>query len=204
MHCIICNTTIIATKNILCAQCWKELSFIVGRRHTTQNVFAMLEYNEIARKLIHSFKYQSPSLLIDLFVNWISFGYQQMIESYDIIIPVPIHKYKLMKRGYNQSAVLAKAIAKRYKKQCYVEVLIKTKNTISQSMLNKQNREVNVIDTFQLNPKMLKKIQGKKILFIDDVITTGSTIVECLKALRDLTDTVQGLCIAMTINYNNI
>ncbi len=200
MNCIICKTKVISNKNSLCYFCWDNLVFFDNTGVINSNVVAVIDYNEAARNLIHIFKYKSPWLLCDLFTNWISLIYSELIKSCDVILPVPIHKHKLMIRGYNQVAVLAKKLAKKYKKQCLLNVLIKNKNTKSQSLLDKKLRALNVIDTFSLRNPI--NLENKKVLLLDDVITTGSTISECIKTIKSNSNTasINALCIAITQN----
>jgi competence protein ComFC len=208
MHCVICKSTVVSKKNVLCYLCWRDLSFIDKNITQHLNIAAIIDYNSIARKLIHTFKYKSPWLLCDLFINWISLTYPEIIASCDFIIPVPMHKYKLMIRSYNQVAILAQKLAKRHQKKCLLNHLIKIKNTKSQSLLDENLRSSNVIDAFAL--KRGRVLENKNILLLDDVITTGSTIKECMKTIESNcnTQSIKVLCVAMTKNstqlYNNI
>lgn len=197
MSCISCQNDIDSYYRLLCISCWAEIKFIFQK--DTDEQHAVVEYNHIMKKLIHNFKYKSPWMLCDLFVNWISLLYHKLIERIDIIIPVPIHRYKVMKRGYNQSVVLSRKLAKKYSKKCLLEVLLKTHQTKSQSSLNSNERRKNVIDSFAVNKKSIQLLNGKKILLVDDVITTGSTLLECKRSLNQSGILqVQTLCIAIT------
>ena len=86
-----------------------------------------------------------------------------------------------MSRGYNQSELLAKEIAKILRIKTDTKTLKKTKNIIAQSTLNKEQREQNVIGAYKV--KDIEKIKNKKILIFDDIYTTGSTVNECAKVL---------------------
>ncbi len=200
MHCVICKTEVISNKSVLCYSCWGDLSFIDQNMIQHSNVAAIIDYNSIARKLIHMFKYKSPWLLCDLFINWISLTYAEIIKNSDVIIPVPMHKYKLMIRSYNQVAILGQKLAKQHKKQCLLNILIKIKNTKSQSLLDENLRSLNVIDAFSLRNE--KKLENKNILLLDDVITTGSTVAECIKTIKSNSNpqSIKVLCVAMTKN----
>ena len=104
------------------------------------------------------------------------------IKNYDTIMPVPISKKRLKTRGYNQSLLIAKEIAQRTNLKLMNDCLIKTKNIIEQSKLNKEDRIQNIQGVYKL--KNMKLIENKKILLIDDIYTTGSTVNECSKMLR--------------------
>ena len=197
MSCISCKRNIESYYKLLCISCWAEIKFIFQKDIDEQH--AVVEYNNIMKKLIHNFKYKSPWMLCDLFVNWISLLYNKLIVEIDVIIPVPIHRYKVMKRGYNQSVVLSRKLAKKYGKKCLLEALLKTHQTKSQSSLNSDERRTNVIDSFAVNEKSIHFLNGKKILLVDDVITTGSTLLECKRSLNQSGILqVQTLCIAIT------
>lgn len=148
---------------------------------------------ELTRKLIYQFKY-SPylmglaktlaSILLEHFVLsgknidtiWAPNGVP------GILMPIPLDKKKIKMRGYNQSEELAKELSKFIKIPCISDILVKTKPTKPQMELSKQEREKNLSGVFQIkNPK---EISGKKIFLVDDVYTTGSTMEECARALR--------------------
>jgi competence protein ComFC len=118
------------------------------------------------------------------------------IKKYDKIIPVPISKKRYKERGYNQSLLIAKEISKQMQYKANIEnkqkektnlelvnnCLIKTKNIIEQSKLNKEERQNNIQGVYSLqNPQ---KITNQKILLVDDIYTTGSTVNECSKILK--------------------
>ena len=112
----------------------------------------------------------------------------QNLKTYDTIIPVPISKKRYKQRGYNQSALIAKELAEQIQKNKKQKItynnksLLKTKNIIEQSKLNKEERIKNIQGVYELKNKTLLK--DKKILLIDDIYTTGSTVKECCKTLN--------------------
>ncbi len=107
----------------------------------------------------------------------------RFLESYDIIIPVPIHKNRKLERGYNQSALIAKKIASNLNNIQYIEdVLLKKIDNKPQSTKNKLDRKKDVIGAYYL--KNQDKIKNKKILLLDDIYTTGSTVNECCRILK--------------------
>lgn len=103
-------------------------------------------------------------------------------EYYDIIIPVPISRKRLKQRGYNQSYLIAKELAKMLNIELDDRILKKIKNNSAQSVLNKIEREHNVNNVYKLFNN--KNIIGKRILLVDDIYTTGSTVNECSKILK--------------------
>ena len=106
----------------------------------------------------------------------------RIIKSYDIIIPVPMYRKKKILRGYNQSELIAKEIAKNVKEIKYINALKKVKDNKKQSSLDKEERLKNVKNVYQIQNKEI--IKNKQIILFDDIFTTGSTVNECSKVLK--------------------
>jgi len=106
----------------------------------------------------------------------------RIISNYDIIIPVPISKKRYKQRGYNQSELLAKEIVKNTELILEKNCLLKNKEIREQSKLNKEERIQNIQNAYYL--RNIQKLENKKILLIDDIYTTGSTVNECSKELK--------------------
>ena len=143
----------------------------------------ILEYKDIVRKLIIQYKFNDKSYLYKTFVKIIISDKKafDFIKSYDIIIPVPMHNKKKALRGYNQSELIAKELAKKAEIEIFTDVLKKVKNNKVQSSLNKEDRKNNVKDVYKLINK--EKIYNKKVLIFDDIYTTGATIEACKKEI---------------------
>mgnify|MGYP004638104953 CR=1 FL=1 len=107
----------------------------------------------------------------------------EKLKKYDIIIVVPVSRKRQKDRGYNQSEIIAREISKILNIPIERNILYKNKNTVPQSTLNKEQREENAKDAYIA--KNCKKIANKRILLIDDIYTTGSTVNECAKTLID-------------------
>ena len=135
--------------------------------------------------MLLNYKFNDKPYIYNTFVNFLKKNEKIFIQikKYDIIIPVPISKKRFKERGYNQSELIARKIAKYAGIKYANNVLIKTKNNIAQSLLEEQNRKENVKGVYKLNCS--KKIKNKNILLIDDIYTTGSTVNECSKILKD-------------------
>ena len=120
---------------------------------------------------------------------------EEIKEEYDLIIPVPISKERLKEREFNQTEVLCNEIIKSGKVRN--DILSRIKDTPHQTGLSRENRESNLKDSFVVNDK--KQIKGKKILIIDDIYTTGSTINECANVLiKNGAKSIIALCLART------
>lgn len=105
----------------------------------------------------------------------------EKLKKYDIILIVPISNKRKKERGYNQSELLAKEIAKIISVKIEKNKILKIKNTLPQSTLNKIQREENVKGVYKAI--QIEKIRNKKILIFDDIYTTGNTVNECAKVL---------------------
>lgn len=143
-----------------------------------------MKYDEYSKALIIKFKYFDQTYMAKYFAILIKNQLQNLINNIDYIAPVPLHKLKLIKRRYNQSAILAKKLAKITNLPVITDLLKRSINTKSQSSLDKELRKSNVNKAFIFNKKYQKQIFGKNILLIDDVITSGATINSCSKILN--------------------
>ena len=171
------------------------------------NHLYIFKYEGIIRKLILNYKFNEKSYLYKTFVNFLlkNEKFFKILKSYDTIIPVPVSSKRMNERGYNQSELLANDIVKqiieissnhmlngilitqkdniqKLKCECVTDCLIKNKNIIEQSKLNKEQRQKNIQGVYILKNK--EKLINKKILLIDDIYTTGSTSNECCKVLQ--------------------
>ena len=131
---------------------------------------------------IHGLKYSQRFDLIKTFTGYLEKEIKAM-GAYDVIIPVPLHWWRLLRRGYNQSAIMARATGKKLAIKVDCNVLKKTKNIVPQVGLDRNERLKNVRGAFEINSKLSGRIKDSKILLIDDVLTTGATVNECAKTL---------------------
>lgn len=155
----------------------------------------IFKYEGKIRKLILDYKFNEKSYIYLTFVNFLLKNEKifENIKNYDTIIPVPISKKRLKTRGYNQSLLIAREIANKTNLELLNNCLFKTKNIIEQSKLNKEDRIKNIQGVYELQNKQL--IENKKILLIDDIYTTGSTVNECSKILRQGNPTEIGVLV---------
>lgn len=120
---------------------------------------------------------------------------------YDMIVPVPVHWWRLWRRGYNQSALLARAVGKGLSIRVEFHALKKKRLVHPQVGLSRNERLRNMKGVFSVDQKKARRLEGAKVLIIDDVLTTGATVNECAKALikGSHCDSVDVLTIARTI-----
>mgnify|MGYP004578899477 FL=1 len=145
----------------------------------------LFKYKNEIRNLILDYKFRDKSYLYELFAKIITKNEKicGILEKYDIIIPVPIHKKRKKQRGYNQSELVARQISKNIANlQLENKAFIKIKNNKPQSTLNKKQRKQNVKNVYKLENK--GKIENKNIILFDDIYTTGNTANEIAKILK--------------------
>jgi competence protein ComFC len=150
--------------------------------------FSSIPYTKTAQKLIYTFKYKPfvtglKKIMGDLFYEGLiqNEHFMQQLNSKLVLVPVPLFESKLRKRGYNQSEILAKELAKKFNLKVQ-NLLIRTRNTKAQFGLNKEERKKNIRDAFALNSKF--KILNSNIFLVDDLVTTGSTLLEMANVLK--------------------
>ncbi len=153
-------------------------------------LFSAVSYqNLLAKKMIALFKYKPyiktlSAPLAFLIISHFALAEKQGVfqAPWAIFLPVPIHAKKMRKRGYNQSALLAKHLAGYFPLPLITKALVKIKNTPNQVGLKKEQRQQNIFNAFAVVQP--EKIVGKTIFLVDDVFTTGATMEECAKVLK--------------------
>lgn len=144
--------------------------------------------NPLIKKLIQYFKYEPFVRKLSKTLSSLIVAHLQLMDerpdfSDFNIIPVPLHKKRLKWRGFNQAEELAKELAIFFKNPLISTNLIKIKETLCQTELSDEERKENIKNVFLCqNPE---EIKGRKILLVDDVYTTGSTMIECARVLRE-------------------
>ena len=166
-------------------------------------VRGVVEYKEPIKTLIHEFKYNNKDYLKDFLSKILIKWFKQNLSIYpsiDIICCVPSNLLKKFLRGYNQAELLALSFSKEFGFNFYPNLLIRTKLTVSQFKLSKEERFLNVMDAFKVNNKFKDSVKGKNILIIDDVCTTAETINQCAKVLKEAkAKSIFGLVLARDI-----
>ncbi len=191
----------------LCATCWPVVEFIsapfcdqcgqplecamaptiiCGRCLTDPFPFkaarAVFRYTPASSPLILNFKHGDMTYLADFFAHWMlrDRGY---FKDVDLIVPVPLHWTRLLKRGFNQAALLGKRLSLQSGIPHAPGILKRLKETPSQGGLSKKERARNVKKVFHVNPSMKSHFQGKTILLVDDVMASGATLRFCAENL---------------------
>lgn len=162
---------------------------------------AAFKYDEHSKSLVLRLKYHDQLQLAPVYGAWLAKAGKDLAAASDIIVPVPLHYWRFVWRRYNQSALLAQALAKNTGLAMLPDALIRTRRTPPQAGLTRTQRYDNVKGAFAANPRYVGRIKGKTVLLIDDVMTTGATLEQCTKALLKAgARSVNALTLARTVN----
>lgn len=206
-QCMVCET-LVPTNGTLCLECWQKVQFITEpmcaccglplefvvdantlcgeclREHPPYSrARAAFRYDEHSRLMILKFKFQDETNFTPTLGRWLKAAGDELIRASDVIIPVPLHYRRLVWRRYNQAALLAFQLHKITGLPLYIDGLKRTRATTPQTGLTRTERIENVKRAFVVSPKYMGEIRGKSLLLVDDVMTTGSTLHACSKAL---------------------
>jgi len=172
----------------LCARC-------SVRRPAYDRARAAMAYDDGSRALILSFKHGGRTEGLQSFAAQMRRAGRDMLQDADLLIPVPLHSSRLIRRRYNQAALLARALAKITPAHFAPDSLFRHRPTQSQGAFNARARAANVRGAFSV--RQPEKIKGQNIILIDDVLTTGATLESCARTLKKAgAARVDGLCLA--------
>ena len=197
--CAICGTRLDAEESLLCTKCERKMPVTPYCESPYDNLMARLFWGQFPIEkasawfyftphaapshMIYDIKYHRQKELAEL-IGQIMFERHHpygFFDDIDAIIPLPITKKRNWKRGYNQSYQVAKCISRETGIPVYNDVIERTRFTKSQTHQTAMERRANVRDVFQL--VNAEKIKGKHLLLVDDVVTTGATIISCAQEL---------------------
>lgn len=208
-RCLMCSTCVLDA-GLVCVECFKQLEFIespycqscarpfVSVEEAGSNSIclecedsfilwndcrAAFIYNEGFKKLIMPLKYGDQQKTLGFLSQFMYRSAQDLIHQADFIIPVPLHKNRLRFRKYNQSALLAWQLGRMGKVNVFPMGLLRLKETLVLGHFNKIERQSLLKDAFVVSEKYRDRLTRKRVLLIDDVMTTGSTLKECTLTL---------------------
>jgi ComF family protein len=204
--CVSCHEPV--TGEGLCAACWSRLSFIappyctrlgipfvydpgpgllsmeaIASPPAYQRARAAVRYDEVARTLVHALKYQDRTDLAPTMGRWMARAGHELLDEADALIPVPLHWQRSWSRRYNQSGALARVIAAQADIPVWSDVLRRTRQTRQQVGLSRAERARNVQGAFAVAAEKKPVVQGRRVILIDDVLTSGATVDTCARAL---------------------
>jgi len=192
----------------LCPACWSKLSFItrpycerlgipfvydpgpgilsmeaIADPPSYHRARAAVRFDEVARALVHGLKYGDRLELAPMMGRWISHAGRELLAEADALVPVPLHWRRLWARRFNQSAMLAAAISKESGVPIAAGALKRVKPTAQQVGLNRTERAQNVQGAFRVPPEGKAAVTGRRLVLVDDVLTSGATVDGCARAL---------------------
>jgi len=207
-RCLACNVTLREPAS-LCVACWGKLEHLddpvcnvmgtpfaydMGAGAVSAAALALapawdrsraaVAYDEASRPLVHSLKYRDRQEAGLLMARMMLRAGRDLIRDADLIVPVPLHRWRLWKRRFNQSGFLAQTIARATGKPYRPDILVRRRATRSQVGLDEDDRRKNVRGAFELAAGTAAAVSGRRVLLIDDVRTTGATAEACAGVIR--------------------
>ncbi|MGH7075992.1 MAG: double zinc ribbon domain-containing protein [Stellaceae bacterium] len=205
-RCLVCGETV-TTAGTLCARCWRGITFLgrpccarcglpfefdlgesalcgdcIREPPRFDRARAAMRYDEASRQLILGFKHGDRLHLAPAFGQWLRRAGGELLREADLAVPVPLHWTRLFARRYNQAAVLAHALRAAGGPPVMPDALNRIRRTPPQGTGNRDARRRNVAGAFALQAG--REVAGRRIIVIDDVLTTGATVSECARVLR--------------------
>lgn len=207
--CVACHAPL-SVHHALCADCWVKVDFIqpplcdrlgiplgydTGGLAVSARAMAeppdfdrargVAAYGGTVQKLIHDFKYADRHDGRQLFGRWLITAGAPLLADCDVMIPLPLNRWRMLHRRFNQSAVLAMEVSRLTGKVVAPLALVRTRRTRQQVGLSMEERRANVAKAFTVPERWRGRIAGKRVLLVDDVITTGATVNSAARALKE-------------------
>lgn len=205
--CIACRGAT-SEPHALCAACWSQIGFITrpccerlgtpfavdlgGQLISPQAmadppVFAraraVARYDDTARELVHRLKYGDRIELAQALARMMVLAGAELMAEADVIVPVPLHRFRLWSRRFNQAAALSHEIGRISAKPVALRAVMRVRRTKPQVGLSRDQRRLNLQGAFQPGPDAASLVEGRRVLLVDDVLTTGSTANAASRAL---------------------
>lgn len=200
-YCYACEKSLAKGEAIVCTNCRLKLPYtnLHLLQHKTDNILAHRFYGKVpvkhalaylyfkrsgrVQKLLHALKYKGIQEIGETLGQWYGVNLKEngYITEFDLILPVPLHRVKERKRGYNQAESFAKGLATQLEVSWFEQVLVRQVNTATQTHKSRPERWANVEHVFKVQKPAL--VTGKRILIVDDVLTTGATLEACALTL---------------------
>ncbi len=206
-QCLVCLLTV-ATHGTLCPECWGKVGFIadpyceccghpfdysLGKGALCAGCMqappafakarSVFRYDDASRALVTKLKYADQIHLSAIYGAWLARFGKELAQESDVIVPVPLHYWRFVGRRYNQSASMAYSMQKHCALPVIPDAVKRTRRTKPQPGLTRRQRKENVRGAFLVPARSAARLKNKRVLLIDDVMTTHATIGECAKAL---------------------
>jgi ComF family protein len=207
-QCLSCKS-VVAEPGAVCAACWSRMRFIappqcaccgipfeniappegtlcgacLAERPGFVRARAAFRYDEGGRGLILAFKHGDRTDAAPAYARWLLRAGGELVADADLIAPVPLHWTRLFARRYNQAALLAEAVGRLANKPVIPDMLLRRRRTPSQGRMSRAERLRNVRGAFAVANRCRHGLKGRRVLLVDDVMTTGATIEAAVAAL---------------------
>jgi len=206
--CLACREPL-SVHDALCPDCWRGIDFIraplcdrlglpmpfdaggimvsaaaVARPPAYDRARAVGAYAGVMRALIHGLKFNDRHDVRYLFGRWLTEAGADLIRDSEVVVPVPLGRWRMLTRRFNQAAILSREVARLTGRAYEPMGLSRTRATHTQVGLTRLQRKENVAGAFAVPPRRAAMICGRNILLVDDVITTGATVGACAEALK--------------------
>nr|WP_298101868.1 ComF family protein [uncultured Shinella sp.] len=197
------------SKASLCPTCWSRLAFIerpycevlgtpfshdlgpgilsadaIANPPPFDRLRSVALYDDLARVLVHALKYRDRTDLAPMMAGWMLRAGDGAVEAADFILPVPLHRFRLVWRKFNQAAELSRALAVASGTPVLFDAIRRTKRTRRQIGLGPRAREENVRGAFAITSEGREKLFGRRVVLVDDVYTTGATVSAVTRTLK--------------------
>jgi predicted amidophosphoribosyltransferase len=206
-RCLACREATDAPRG-LCGACWADTHFIAGETCARCGVplmgagaddlcdgcsghpppwdrgAAAMLYKGAGRRMVLALKHGDRLDMVPPLAGWMAAAGRDLLAGADLIAPVPLHWRRLVRRRYNQSAELARRIARLSGRTAAVDLLVRRRATAPQEGMDRAARAANQAGAFAVAPRHVARLAGRAVLMVDDVMTSGATLSACADTLR--------------------
>lgn len=208
-RCAACSC-LVQDANSLCPDCWSRMEWIAKPYNAVSGLplpFALevedlhselacedfvydcarsvALFGSVSREMVHKLKYFDRTDLAIVMARWmVRAGADCLDDANSWVAPVPLHRGRLLRRGFNQSALLSSRIARQCGLEHRADLLVRSRPTRQQVGLSEAEREINVQGAFRVHPRYGPVLSGRSVVLVDDVWTTGATLKACCRVLR--------------------
>jgi ComF family protein len=206
--CLVCRARV-GAHHVLCGTCWRQVHFIrpplcdvlgiplpfdsggrtlsaaaAARPPAYNRARAVAHYSGAMRTLTHQLKYADRHDARTLLGRWLAEAGRELLPGTDMLVPVPLSRWRLIQRQFNQAALLAGELSRQTGIPMQPLLLVRNRATSSQVGMTREQRRRNVAGAFRVPQRARTALRGRNVLLIDDVVTTGATVEACARTLR--------------------